>query len=35
MREDRLTESSCTVMKNTFCLNKTNIRANEVYFYWA
>jgi len=29
VRKDRLTESSCTVMKSMFCLNKTYLRANE------
>jgi len=29
IRKDRLTESSCTVIKSTFCLNKTYLRANE------
>jgi len=29
MRKDRLTESSCTVIKSTFCLNKIYLRANE------
>jgi hypothetical protein len=33
VRKDMLTESSCTVTKSTFCLNKTCLRAYEFYFF--